>query len=104
MEKHHTRNNWFKSIEKKQHFSFICFDIEEFYPSISQDLQNKALDFASNYDNINTDERNIIIHAENSILIHKHKPWQKKGNTTFDVTLGSLRNDNGYGNDNAKKQ
>ena len=54
----------------------------------SQDL-NKALDFASNYDNITTEERNIIIHAKNSILIHKHIPWQKKGNATFDVTMGS---------------
>ena len=80
--------NWFTSIENKQHSSFICFDIEEFYPSISQDLLNKALDFASDYDNITTDERNII-HAKNSILIHKHLPWQKKGNTTFDVTMES---------------
>ena len=24
-----------------------------------------------------------------SILIHKHIPWQKKGNTTFDATMGS---------------
>ena len=63
--------------------------MEEFYPSISQDLLNKALDFASNYDNITTEERNIIIHAKNSILIHKHIPWQKKGNATFDVTMGS---------------
>ena len=31
----------------------------------------------------------VIIHAKNSILIHKHIPWQKKGNTTFDVTMGS---------------
>ena len=38
---------WFKAIENKQHHSFICFDIVEFYPSISQDLLNKALDFAS---------------------------------------------------------
>ena len=66
--------NWFKSIESKQLLSFICFDIEEFYPSISQDLLNKALDFASDYDNITTDDRNIIIHAKNSILIHNHLP------------------------------
>ena len=81
--------DWFKSIKNKERFSFICFDIEEFYPSISQDLLIKALDFASDYDNITTDERNIIIHAKSSILIHNHLPWQKKGNTTFDVTMGS---------------
>ena len=81
--------NWFKSIEHKQHSSFVCLDIEEFYPFISQDLLNKALDFASDYDNITTDERNFIIYRKNSILIHKHRPWQNKGNTTLDVTMGS---------------
>ena len=80
---------WFKAIEHKQHHSFICFDIVEFYPSISQDLLNRALDFASAYDNITDDERNIIIHAKNSILVHKQQTWQKKGDTTFDVTMGS---------------
>ena len=80
---------WFKSIKNKQHLSFICFDIEEFYPSISQELLNKALDFASTHDNIPMDERNIIIHAKKSTLIHKQQPRQKKGDTTFDVTMGS---------------
>ena len=37
----------FKAIEKKQHHSFICSDIVEFYPSISQDLLNIALGFVS---------------------------------------------------------
>ena len=58
-------------------------------PPISQVLLNKALDFASAYDNITNDERNIIIHAKNSILIHKQQALQKKGDTTFDVTMGS---------------
>ena len=49
--------NWFKSIENKQDFSFICLDIKDFYPSISQDLLNKVLDFTCNYDNITTDEK-----------------------------------------------
>ena len=35
------------------------------------------------------DERNIIIYAKKSTLIHKQQPWQKKGDTTFDVTMGS---------------
>ena len=69
---------WFKAIKNKQHHSFI-----------SQDLLNRALDFASAYDNITSEERNIIIHAKNSILVHKHQSWQKKGDTTFDVTIGS---------------
>ena len=80
---------WLKAIENKQHHSFIGFDIVEFYPSISQDLLNRALDFVSAYDNTTNDERNMIIHAKNSILIHKQQSWQKKGDITFDVTMGS---------------
>lgn len=82
--------DWFKSANNKQQASFICFDIEEFYPSISKDLLNRALDFASNYDSITADERDIIIHAKSSILNYNNQPWQKKGNTTFDVTMGSF--------------
>lgn len=80
---------WFKTIKNKQHHTFICFDIVEFYPSISEDLLNRALDFASAYDNISDDERNIITHAKKSILIHQQQSWQKKGDSTFDVTMGS---------------
>ena len=80
---------WFKAIKNKQHHSFICFDIEGFYPSISQDLLNRALHFTSAYDNITENERNTITHAKHSILMHKQQPWQKKGDTTFDVIMGS---------------
>ena len=31
----------------------------------------------------------VSVSRKNSILIHKHIPWQKKGNTTFDETMGS---------------
>ena len=80
---------WFKAIENKKQHNFICFDIVEFYPSISQDLLNRALDFASAYGSITNEERNIIIHAKHSILVLKQQTWQKKGDTTFDVTMGS---------------
>ena len=62
-------------------------------PPISQVLLNKAVDFASAYDNNTNDERNIIIHAKNSILIHKQQASQKKGHTIFDVTMGSYDGD-----------
>ena len=45
-----------KPLKQKKHHSFICFDIEEFYPSISQDLLNKVLDLASAYDITNDEE------------------------------------------------
>jgi len=82
--------DWFKAAENKHQLNFICFDIVEFYPSISQDLLSRALDFASNYDEITPDEKEIITHSKSSFLVHNQTPWQKKGNTIFDVTMGSF--------------
>ena len=80
---------WFRTIENKQQHSFISFDIVEFYPFISQNLLLKALNFGSTYDIISQDEKHIIMHAKNSFLFHKQQPWQKKGASPFDVTMGS---------------
>ncbi|XP_033107303.1 uncharacterized protein LOC117109160 [Anneissia japonica] len=44
----------------KHQYSFIAFDVVEFYPSISMNLLNDALDFASRHDNITEEEREII--------------------------------------------
>ena len=55
--------NWFNNIANKDQYSFIAFDVVDFYPSISTDLLNAALDFASNYDNISEEERDIIIYT-----------------------------------------
>ena len=39
---------WFKNINDKPNHSFICFDVVEFYPSISEELLNNALEYHSN--------------------------------------------------------
>ena len=70
--------------------SFICFDVCEFYPSISEDLLNKALKFTSTYDNISNEEINIITHAKRSLLFQQSTPWCKRSNSKFDVTMGSF--------------
>ena len=41
--------NWFKSIKNKKNYKFILFDIESFYPSITKELLEKALEWASRY-------------------------------------------------------
>ena len=61
----------------------------EFYPSISEDLLNKALVFASKYDKITDHEKHIIHHAKKSSLYNEGQPWSKRG-TNFDVTMGSF--------------
>lgn len=82
---------WFQNIPDKQSTNFICFDVVEFYPSITEKTLNAALDFASQYDPITQEERNIILHAKKSLLFHNDQTWSKKSSlSSFDVTMGSF--------------
>ena len=56
--------NWFNCLENKNSLSFICFDVCEFYPSITEKLLSKLLDVASKYRPIYSHEREIILHAK----------------------------------------
>ena len=82
---------WFNSLQHKESLSFICFDVCDFYPSITEKLLRKAMDFANNYRPISEHERDIIIHAKRSLLFSENVPWEKKtSNDRFDVTMGSF--------------
>ena len=81
---------WFKQLPNKQRCAFITFDVVEFYPSISETLLQRALDFAANYVTISDDDRHIILQAKQSLLFNNGNPWQKRNTgTLFDVTMGS---------------
>lgn len=81
---------WFKAIPEKEKHAFITFDVCDFYPSISEDLLLKALDYASKFTTITPQDRHIIIHAKNSLLYHQNSTWTKKNtNDMFDITMGS---------------
>eukprot|EP00794_Sanderia_malayensis_P007476 gene7476-biopygen6026 len=82
--------NWFKKVENKQQHTFIIFDIESFYPSISKKLLSDAISFAKTYCNITEQEINIIMHARKSLLFNKGTTWVKKDSNMFDVTMGSF--------------
>ena len=63
----------------------------DFYPSISEELLNEALSFASQYDDITENEKAIIMKAKQSLLFNKSTTWRKKtSNSLFDVTMGSF--------------
>ena len=82
--------NWLKKLTNKEQRKFVIFDIQEFYPSISADLLNKAIDYASKLTTITPEERTIISHARRSTLHHNNCTWVKKNNDSeFDVTMGS---------------
>ena len=82
--------NWFKSIDNAKSCSFLVFDVVEFYPSITQDLLNDALDFAAKFTQISDRDRQIINHAKKTLLFHDNSPWNKSNPPhQFDVTMGS---------------
>ena len=85
--------SWFNNIQHKDMYSFIAFDVVEFYPSISIELLSEALQFASAYDTMITDnERHIILQAKSSLLYSSGEPWSKKTSANlFDVTMGSCK-------------
>ena len=81
--------SWFNDLPSKEKLSFIKFDIVSFYPSISQDLFNKALCWAKTYYNFSTQELDIIEIARKSFLFSKDTVWSKKNSHDFDITMGS---------------
>ena len=81
---------WFGNIEQKSRHSFISFDIVDFYPSISENLLDQALSWASSLAKISHENISIIKHARKSLLFNNGKPWIKNNNSNlFDVTMGS---------------
>ena len=79
---------WYEAISNKQQKSAIVFDICNFYPSITEALLSKALNFAKQHIRITDEEKHIVMHSKNTSLIHKNETWCKKSGK-FDVTMGS---------------
>ena len=77
-------------MKKKYKLSFLQFDIENFYPSISEELLEKALNYASQFVDISPEDRKIILQSRKSTLYSKGEAWTKKGDSEFDVTMGSF--------------
>ena len=67
------------------------FDIENFYPSITLELLNNAIKFASEKCTISENDLSIIMHSRQTLLFHDKQPWLKKpgtGTEIFDVPMG----------------
>ena len=83
--------NWFNNIIRKERHSFIVFDIVNFYPSISSKLLEDALKLAEAYTDIPAQEKEVILHAKQSLLYNNRIAWTKKNSSnSFDVTMGSF--------------
>ena len=83
--------DWFKNLENKNNMRFIKFDVVEFYPSITESLLNKAIEFGKQYIEITSYEQKIISNAAKSVLANDDKIWVKKrtdSSPLFDITMG----------------
>ena len=65
------------------------FDIKDFYPSIKEELLQKAINFANKHVRIKKSDKDIIYHARKSLLFNNKDTWMKKEGNTFDVTMGA---------------
>ena len=65
------------------------FDIKDFYSSIKEKLLCEAIRFAKRQISITNKDIEAIFHARKSLLYYNDEPWVKKGESNFDVTMGT---------------
>ena len=79
---------WFRNTENKPNCSLIIFHIQDFYPSISLSLFNRAIEFGKEIYNLSNDEISIITQSKKTLLFSDGKPWVKKDDENdFDVPM-----------------
>ena len=69
---------WFKGLSDKKRKRFIQFDLECFYPSITPELLEKALEWAENHVVITPEEKNIIKQSKKIVFIHWKHPLDQE--------------------------
>ena len=85
-----TALNWFKNIRSKGQSRFIQLDIDDFYPSITEELLMNSIAFARTVTEIDPDTIEIILHSRRSLLFSNNSAWSKKDGNLFDVSMGSF--------------
>ena len=81
--------DWYINIRGKINSSFVVFDFENFYPSITLELLNNAIRFSSEKRIISENDLSIIMQSRQTLLFYDKQPWLKQpGTENFDVPLG----------------
>ena len=66
--------NWFNNIKNKITLSFMNFDVESFYPSISIDLFTDAINYAKTITSIDDDQLSTIMQSRKTLLFNNNEP------------------------------
>ena len=82
---------WFSNLSYgvRAKAKFIQFDIESFYPTITEELLTKALQYAQTMVKMDQTEVEIIFHSRKALLFNNSECWVKKSGELFDVTMGA---------------
>ena len=80
--------DWFKGLRRRGN-KFFKFDIVDFYPSITENLFDDALEYAKSIVTIPKEHEEIIRHSRKSLLFSAGQVWTKRNDLSFDVTMGS---------------
>ena len=70
---------WFKSIQNKDRYNFIQFDVNSFYPNILKKLLVNSINFARQFTEISNLQKKVILQSCRSLLVNDGIPWMKKG-------------------------
>lgn len=70
--------DWFIKLENKEHLKFFKFDIQSFYPKITEKLFHKSIKFAQNMIYISDNDVKIIMQCRENFLFHEGTAWRKK--------------------------
>ena len=69
---------WFEEYDVNDRYSFIKYDIKDFYPSITERTLDRALDLAKEYMVIPLDKVEVIKHSRKTLLYYEDSIWMKK--------------------------
>ena len=81
---------WFDGLSNKTNLIFLTFDIVEFYPSSTETILRKSLEFAQEHTTIKDIEIDATLNARQTLMFTKGKTWSKRNaSNCFDVAMGS---------------
>ena len=64
--------NWYENLSDKKNLKFIQFDVSEYYGKLSKVLFTEAVDWATQFTNIDEKERKVIFESKQSMLLRKY--------------------------------
>ena len=91
MAQHRRYHRVVKAINNKDKYTFLNFDIAEFYPSISKHLLDDAINWAKQYTDVTDYDIKIIKHARQSPVLQQQNLDKKECLRRIRCNHGKLR-------------